>query len=353
MHAVLGTATFEVLERNAVKGRDEIVVGATMLAALTIVVIGAIWMSRNPLGASGSVQQARFLTVGGLQVGNPVVLRGVRVGRVQAIELSEGDWVIASLQIYPDFGGGLPENPAVIAASASLFGEWQAGIIDFGDEIDDPNVRRDLDLAAEGSDVWPGATLPDIGELTAQAGRIAGDIASFSARIETAFDDEVVANLQQSVRRFTQTADQINTFAGQQTEILGGVAEDFRATSGAVSQTALALERTMARIDSATASGQLDTIMTNSAEITADLRTAADDFRSFMDVLSNQQTSIARLFGNADSVFTRLEQGDGTIGRLVADSMLYVEARAAIAEFRSLMADIKENPRKYFSFSVF
>jgi hypothetical protein len=37
----------------------------------------------------------------------------------------------------------------------------------------------------------------------------------------------------------------------------------------------------------------------------------------------------------------------------VGDSTLYVEASAAIAEFRSLLADIKQNPRKYFKFSVF
>ena len=336
------------------KGRDEIIVGATMLFALAVVVAGALWMSSTRLGESGAVQPARFRTLGGLGLGNPVVLRGVRVGRVQSIQLGEDGWVIANLQIFPDFVNRLPEEPAVIAASASLFGEWQAGIIGVADEINDPNVRRDLELArAEGPDAWPGATLPDIGELTAQAGRIAGDIASFSARIETAFDDEVVQNLQRSIRDFSATADQINTFAGQQTEILGEVATDFQATSNAVAQTATALERTMTRIDSATASGQLDTIMSNTQAITTDLRAAVDDFRGFVSVLAARQTSIERIFGNADSLFTRLESGDGTIGRLVGDSTLYVEFRQAVAEFRALMADIKENPRKYFSFSVF
>lgn len=336
------------------RGRDEIVVGATMLFALAIVVVGALWMSNTRLGESGAIQPARFRTLGGLGLGNPVVLRGVRVGRVQSIQLGDGDWVIANLQIFPDFVGRLPASPAVIAASASLFGEWQAGIVDLGQEIDDPNVRREIQLAtAEGPDAWPGATLPDIGELTAQAGRIAGDIASFSARIETAFDEEVVLNLQRSVRDFSETADQINAFAGQQTEILGEVATDFQATSGAVSQTASALVRTMARIDSATAAGRLDTIMSNTQTITNDLQVAIDDFRSFVAVLGARQENIERIFGNADSVFTRLEAGDGTIGRLVGDSTLYVEFREAVAEFRALMADIKENPRKYFSFSVF
>jgi hypothetical protein len=41
------------------------------------------------------------------------------------------------------------------------------------------------------------------------------------------------------------------------------------------------------------------------------------------------------------------------VGRLVQDSTLYVEANQAIMELRALLADIRENPRKYFKFSVF
>ena len=260
------------------KGRDEIIVGATMLLTFALIVAGAIWMSQARVGQAGLLRPARFRTVGSLGVGNPVVLRGVRVGRVQEIRLGTGEWVEAVLQIYPDVA--LPANPAVIAASASLFGEWQAGIVSFDDPLDDPNARRDLNLAAEeGSDVWPGATLPDIGQLTAQAGRIATDIASFSARIETAFDDEVVRNLQRSIRDFSETADHINDFAGDQTAVLGQVASDVQQTSSAMSEMSQALARTMARIDAATASGQLDTLMGSAAQISQDLSSAVDDFR--------------------------------------------------------------------------
>lgn len=334
------------------KRRDDIIVGATILIAFGIVTAGALWMSEANLGARGAIHTARFQTVGGLGVGNPVVLRGVRVGRVQEIRLGEGDWVEAVLQLYADVV--LPEEPAIIAASASLFGEWQAGIIGFNDALDDPNVRRALDDAANaGDDLWPGATLPDIGQLTAQAGRIASDIASFSNRIETAFDEEVVLNLQRSIRDFSQTADNINNFADQQIQVLGDVAGDFSATSGAVSEASDALRRTMARIDSATAQGQLDTLMNNFGSVSNDLRLATQSFRDILNTLGQRQESIARIVGGADSVMTRIEGGAGTIGMLVGDSTLYVEAALAVAELRALLADIKENPRKYFSFSVF
>jgi len=335
------------------KRRDEIVVGFTMVLALAIVVAGALWMSEAHLGALGAPHVARFQTVGGLGVGNPVVLRGVRVGRVQEIRLAEGNWVEAVLQMSPDVV--LPPSPAIIAQSASLFGEWQAGIVSMEDPIDDPNVRRELNVAAAAAEngTWPGATLPDIGQLTAQAGRIASDIASFSNRIETAFDQEVVLNLQRSIRDFSATADQINSFASQQTAILGDVAGDVAATSGAVSTAAQALERTMARIDSATAGGGFDSVMTNITSITGDLRMTADGFRGIVALLQEREPSIERIVTGADSMMTKIGTGTGTIGRLVGDSTLYVEASAAIAEFRSLLADIKQNPRKYFKFSVF
>lgn len=332
------------------KRRDELLVGVTMLVFVAVVVGGALWLSEAYLGPGGAFQSARFRTVGGLSVGNPVVLRGVRVGRVEELRLGDGNWVEAVLQIYP--GVTVPPSPAIVAASASLFGEWQASIIN-RDEVtlDDPNIQRQLEEAqAVGEDAWPGATLPDIGQLTAEAGRIATDIATLSSRIETAFDEEAVENLQRSVRDFGEVADEISRFASEQTEVLGEVTENVRVTTGVVSQTATSFQRTMARIDAATADGRLDTIMTNTAELSTDLRQAV---RGFRDVVNSNQASIDRIIGGADSVISRLQGGDGTIGRLVADSTLYVEASKAVAEFRELLADIRANPRKYFKFSVF
>jgi len=54
-----------------------------------------------------------------------------------------------------------------------------------------------------------------------------------------------------------------------------------------------------------------------------------------------------------DSVLTRLEGGQGTLGMLVSDSALYRETLSAVSEFRALVADIRQDPRKYFRFSVF
>jgi phospholipid/cholesterol/gamma-HCH transport system substrate-binding protein len=335
-----------------VRRRDEVLVGATILASLAAVVFGALWLGQSQLMVRADLYTARFRTVGGLGVGNPVVLRGVRVGRVEAIRLSDGDWVDAELQIYE--GADLPERRAVVAASRSLFGEWQAAIISLEVPPDDPNVRRQLDeaLASDG-EMWPGATLPDIGELTLQANRIATDITEISARVQSVFDSTAVSELQGAIRDFTGIATNINRFTQQQTELIGEVGVNLRQGSDVLADAARRLQASLARVDSATQQGELELILDNMSTASSQARDAVTDFRSVMGVTRANQASVERVLQGADSVMTRLEEGTGTLGMLVGDSTLYLEATVAIQELRELIADIKANPRKYFKFSVF
>ena len=60
------------------KRKNEFAVGAAVLAALAVVIAGALWLSGTHLGRQPERYSARFRTVDGLQVGNPVLLRGVK-----------------------------------------------------------------------------------------------------------------------------------------------------------------------------------------------------------------------------------------------------------------------------------
>ena len=334
------------------KRRDEVVVGATIIFSVALVVVGAYWLSETRFGARSMTQTAQFRTVGGLGVGNPVVLRGVRVGRVQGIRITATDWVEAELQIYE--GVLLPSRPAVLAASASLFGEWQAEIISLDDPPDDPNVRRQLDEALEVADNgWPGATLPDIGRLTAQAGRIATDIATVSSRIQAAFDSQTVQGVQRSIRNFGEIADTLARFTQRQTSAFNDVAENILRGSDVFHNAVGNLERTLARIDSATDDGQVDTLLADLMASAQQMRGTLNDLRSVVRTVQANQESMLRVLWGADSVMTRLASMQGTLGMLIGDSTLYMEASKTLADIQQLLADIKENPRKYFKFSVF
>ena len=331
---------------------NEFAVGVVVIAALALMVGGAFWLSGAHLGRTEAVYTARFRTVGGLGVGNPVVLRGVRVGRVEAIRLASGNWVEADLKIYS--GVTPPAKPAVIAASVSLFGEWAATLISSDPLPNDPNIRQALGEAiAAGGGKWPGATLPDIGQLTAQASRIATDIGTVAARVQTAFDSQAVSDLRRSIHDFGQIADRLARVTNEQADVIGNVGQNLSKGSDVLARAATDLQAALGRVDSATNQGQLATILNNTAAASTDMRAASQDFRALMGTANKNQESLVRVLVGADTVLSRIANRSGTLGLMVGDSALYKETTLTMIQLRQLLSDIQANPRKYFQFSVF
>ncbi|HYF39472.1 MAG TPA: MlaD family protein, partial [Gemmatimonadales bacterium] len=288
----------------------------------------------------------------GLGVGGPVTLRGVRVGRVEAIRFVEDEWVETEFSI--DRVVELPGKPAVISASASLFGEWTANIVPFEPLPVDPNLRNALiESDQAGGDAWPGATLPDIGQLTAQASRIAGDVADVTQRIGQAFDSTALKNLQQSVKDLATISARLVKFAHAQTDRIDRVSQNVATTADAFTGVAQSFQGAVARLDTATSDNQLKDILDNSRSTSADIRAAAADLRSVMAAARANEASLVRVVQSADSLMTRLKAGNGTLGLLASDSSLYYETTKTVVQFRELLADIQAHPQKYLKISVF
>jgi phospholipid/cholesterol/gamma-HCH transport system substrate-binding protein len=327
-------------------------VGLAVLAALALVIGGAIWLSETDVNQKKATYAARFRTVGGLGVGGPVTLRGVKVGRVEAIKLVENEWVETQFSI--DRSVELPRKPAVISASASLFGEWTANIVPFEPLPTDPNLRNALiESDRAGGEAWPGATLPDIGQLTAQASRIAGDVADVTQRIGQAFDSTALRNLQQSVRDLATISSRLVKFAHAQTDRMDRVGQNVVTSADAFTGAAKTFRDAVARLDTATSDNQLQDILNNSRSSSADIRLAAADLRSVMAAARANQTSLVRVLLAADSLMTKLQAGKGTMGMLASDSTLYHETTKTVIQFRELLTDIQANPKKYLKISVF
>ena len=331
---------------------NEFAVGLAVLAALALVIGGALWLSETDVNQKKISYFARFRTVGGLGVGGPVTLRGVRVGRVEAIRLVEDEWVETEFSI--DRSVELPRKPAVISASASLFGEWVANIVPFQPLPVDPNLRSALiESDSAGGDAWPGATLPDIGQLTAQASRIAGDVGDITQRIGQAFDSTALKNLQQSVKDLATISGRLVKFANAQAGRMERVGENVETTSDAFSGVAQTFRGAVARLDTATSDNQLADILNNSRSSSSDIRAAAADLRSVMAAARANEASLVRVLQAADSLMSRIQSGNGSLGMLATDSTLYRETTRTVIQFRELLADIQAHPKKYLKISVF
>jgi phospholipid/cholesterol/gamma-HCH transport system substrate-binding protein len=333
-------------------GRSDFSVGATILGAIAVVVIAGLWL--GDLGPRGpkSLHTARFRTVGGVKVGDPVVLRGVKVGRVEAIRLAADDWVETDLRMTsPE---DVPERAVAIAVSASLFGEWQIAVMDSARAPADPDVQRVLSEARDGAGTaWPGATLPDIGQLTAQASRIAGDIAAVTNRVQEAVDSQAIGDIRGSVADLRKMADQLLTFTQRQTASMDRVVGNAATSSDDIAQSSKHLQATLSRIDSSTASGELSALVADARSASGELKAASADLRLLTSAASGERDRMVHILKATDEVLTRLQRGEGTLGLMTSDSTLYRETTKTVVQLRTLLADIQVNPRRYFRFSVF
>jgi phospholipid/cholesterol/gamma-HCH transport system substrate-binding protein len=131
------------------------------------------------------------------------------------------------------------------------------------------------------------------------------------------------------------------------------------------------LHRTIA--STAALSGQLQSVLLqqnrNLTETMAAFRESATHLSSVADSAQIQATLVnlrqtsenaARFSANLDSTnaalrkaLAQIQNGNGTVGKLLTDSLLYTDIRHLVAQTDSLMADFKKNPRKYINLKIF
>jgi phospholipid/cholesterol/gamma-HCH transport system substrate-binding protein len=295
---------------------------------------------------------ARFRDVGNMQVGNAVVIRGVPSGRVKRIALVEAGWVLADLELVE--GVALPPDPVVLIQSSSLFGEWQATVTS-RDGV--PAVREvhaqldDVDRAPAGA--LPGAVLPDIAQLTTVAGGIAGNVASVAERVRTAFDDEAARELRTSLRNFNQVSAELARTVRLQGRNLDSIAVDVRSGASDLSAAAASLARTISRVDTATATGEVRNIVEETQRAAQNIREASARLNALMTSLEGAEVSLRGVVVKADSIFGKVERGEGSIGLLVNDPSLYRNSDSLLIDLRALIADVKKDPKRYFGLRLF
>ncbi len=330
---------------------NDVLVGSVVLAAAVIIVGAALWVGQAHLGKPRNELTARFRDVGNVQVGQPVVIRGVKAGRVVGIELADSGWVHVRLALDP--AAILPHDPAVILNEASMFGEWQATIVDRSGIPDNRSLRQQIADASGKRDVVPGGTLPDIAQLTAVAGRIAGDVASVAERVQIAFDERAARELRGSIRNFADLTSTLSQTVRAQSSNLKTLSSDLHAGVTALNATATAFQRTATRVDSATAHAELQGVMSNVSLASNDLRETAAELHTVTRRLTRSSDALDLVLLRTDTVLARLTGGSGSMGLMLNDPALYHHTDSLLLQLRSLAADVQAHPQRYVNIKVF
>lgn len=358
------------------KLKNEVMVGMVVVVGIVVAVIGAFWLSGAPFGEEQAELTAVFSEVGELRPGNPVKFRGVQIGRIMEIDVDpSGLGVLVRMEVTPE--SGLPPDAAVMLAPASLFGDWQAEIVspsDFPELTFTPGRPPEL---------LRGATLPDITELTAVGARIAEDLETLSERIELAFTEETALEIRQMVENASVIVEQMTGFVDQQTQAYRSVSQNVLVATEEVAVTAARMGQVATNIESAfNQGGRVDQILSSAQQASSNLERLSIQLSATVEgvpgMVARADTTIASLGDLAASASVLLdtlepqvqelgpaiaearvalatvqraaagiEEGDGTLGRLLHDPALYEEMQATITTLRRLLADVQADPGRF------
>jgi phospholipid/cholesterol/gamma-HCH transport system substrate-binding protein len=333
------------------KRGNDFLVGSVVIAVIVALAAALIWVKQAGVGNRRHEVVARLRDAGGARVGNDAVIRGVRRGRIEGIELAPNGWVHLRLSLDPSVE--LPTDPVVLLNEASMFGEWQATIAERGSAIRDPSVRSQIE-ESEGDDaVLPGATLPGISQLTGVAGDIATDIAGVANRVKVAFDDSAARELHGSIHDISQLSTSLSQTVRDHAADLDSLSAQLGAAVLSLNRASHATERFAQRIDTSVSSTEVRQIVTDVARASSELRTAATQVRGLSDRLSVSEQKLDAFLTNSDSVMAKINSGRGSLGLFVNNPSFYRNGDSLFVALRDLAADIRANPKKYINVRIF
>ena len=87
----------------------------------------------------------------------------------------------------------------------------------------------------------------------------------------------------------------------------------------------------------------------DSAQISATLSNLRATSNNVTRLTADLDSSTIRL----NTLIGRVDRGEGTVGKLMTDTLLYRDIRNLVGRTDSLLADFKANPKKYINLRIF
>jgi phospholipid/cholesterol/gamma-HCH transport system substrate-binding protein len=296
--------------------RREVQVGVFVLAGI-LAVLAALFILTDPGTFRGRYYVNTIVRdAGGIRARDPVQLSGVNIGRVDDLKLTP-QGVRMRLEIEGKYH--FPDDSKVRLTAKGLLGEMVADVLPGRSrtQAEDGEI-----LGSADQDQGLSGTAQD---LAGQAKQVGGRADTLLARANLLLSQEAIGS--------------VHTSAGELQAMLGSLqalAADQRVQLAALSAS---LRRSAAGIEGAATRPELARAIARTDSLTARLDAATGQ-------LNQASSSLAVVMG-------RMERGEGTLGKLSKDDSLYNNLNSAVANLSQLTNDIRANPKKYLSVSVF
>jgi phospholipid/cholesterol/gamma-HCH transport system substrate-binding protein len=287
--------------------KNNIVVGLFVILSLLILLFGVYFLKETVPGRKSDTYHVLFPQVSTLQDGDPVKVNGVKMGKVQGIEL-QGNRVRVNLKL--DRGIKLPKDSDVRIQNIGLMGERQIGII-----------------MGSSNEYWPtGSELEgNLDAGIAEAMGVAGEVFVESETLvrslrnimdSTVGKPEFVASFNNVVTQTEELSSRLNLFIR---EIDPKVKHSLANLEDASSRVHILLKDQEVPVKS---------IIQNGQEVSGKLREVVDKADRVADEMNR--------------LLAKVNSSNSTLGAMLNDSTFYLELRGTLNSADSLFKHIEK-----------
>jgi len=296
----------------------EIKTGIIVIGGILLFILGFSYLKSSPVFDNSITLYAVYDNVGGLQNGTPVAINGFNVGTVKDIRFKDNSGsLLVTFSVDKTFP--FSKNSTALLYDTGIIG---GKAIQIKPVFDNAAPIKNGDTLL--SDSKPGITdllQQNLAPLQVKIEDAVTNADSLLVNFNAIFDDKTKVELQQSIAGLNEL---IVSFKGSAVEV-----NDL-------------LENNRAGLDSSITN--VNTITRNFAQLSDSLAQA-----NLPATVAGLQETIS----NFNILLSKIERGEGSIGKLMHDEELYANLTAASREMDLLLQDFRLNPKRYVNVSVF
>lgn len=296
----------------------EIKVAVLVILSIVLFCWGFYFLKGRNLFDNSNKLYAVYENVAGLVVSAPVTINGLTIGKVNSIEMLPDGKMNVELVIT---------NEQIKIAKSSIAQIKDAGLIG-GREIAIINNFSDKNYVESGDTLKTSDKLGLTAELANQIGPVKDKVEIF---LENA--NKLIENLNATLDASTQQ--KLKSAIASLEVTMGEFSQASKNINGILADTKPKLNTTLSNFEKTSAN--LNNISTSLDK--ADLGATVKKLEATLT--------------NVNGIMANLEQGKGTMGKLLHDDAMYTNLTKTSKELELLLQDLRLNPTRYVNVSVF
>ena len=300
---------------------------------MIIVALGLLYFGMNYLKGSDVFSKSRYFfaiyeKVDGLNTDNVILVNGFKVGRVAQITLipEKGNLIMVKMEILED-QLNIPDSSVARIVSEDVLGT-KAISLEF---TQDTNFHVSGDTLISDIDEALQSIIEE--KLAPLQIQIEGVIAE--ARDLVSATKILVTTTNESIEKAKTSMDIINKTTADVDKLVVAQNENLTRVLGDITAIASNIRNN---------SKNINAILENVATISDSLTRA-----NYAAAIQNATNALTQL----DSMITKINEGEGSLGMLLNDDKLYNNLEQASLEIDKLAEDLRVNPERYVHISVF